>query len=96
VKTAMTCPFSRKACKECAVYRGRHYYLCMERAFRTCEWDMAKYCRVESRKGYEDCGKTFMILTDFTISPRAISNIEDLIEEKEFLRPKEKGEGHDT
>jgi hypothetical protein len=57
---------------------------------------MEKYCRVGSRKSYEDCDKTFMILTDFTVSPRAISNIEDLIEEKEFLRPQEKGEKHDT
>jgi hypothetical protein len=27
-KTEMACPFSGKLCKECAVYRGRHYYLC--------------------------------------------------------------------
>ena len=25
---SMVCPFSRKACMECAVYRGRHRYLC--------------------------------------------------------------------
>ncbi len=23
---SMTCPFTRKACTDCAVYRGRHHY----------------------------------------------------------------------
>lgn len=27
-KTKMICPFSGKQCRECPVYRGRHYYLC--------------------------------------------------------------------
>ena len=26
-KTAMVCPFSNKACTECALFRGRHHYL---------------------------------------------------------------------
>jgi len=30
-KTPMRCPFNEKLCKECQIYRGRHYYLC------TCE-----------------------------------------------------------
>jgi len=27
-KTRMICPFSKGMCVECALYRGRHYYLC--------------------------------------------------------------------
>ena len=27
-KEKMICPFSGELCKECAFYRGRHYYLC--------------------------------------------------------------------
>ncbi len=27
-KPEMVCPFSKKACIECAQFRGRHYYLC--------------------------------------------------------------------
>jgi hypothetical protein len=27
-KTKMVCPFSSNLCRECALYRGRHYYLC--------------------------------------------------------------------
>ena len=30
-KTPMLCTFNEKLCKECHIYRGRHYYLC------TCE-----------------------------------------------------------
>ena len=27
-KTSMICPFSRKLCIECELYRGKHYFLC--------------------------------------------------------------------
>ena len=33
-KAEMICPFSGKLCKECAVYRGRHYYLCFSKKYR--------------------------------------------------------------
>jgi hypothetical protein len=57
---------------------------------------MAKYRRAEFRKSYESRDKTFMILRDFTVIPGAISNIEDLIEEREILGCEEKGEKYDT
>ena len=33
-KTAMLCPFMDEPCKECAYYRGRHYYLCFCEEYR--------------------------------------------------------------
>jgi hypothetical protein len=30
----MVCPFSGKLCRECALYRGRHYFLCFEKHYR--------------------------------------------------------------
>ncbi len=33
-KTSMLCPFSHKLCKECAVYRGKHYYLSFCKQYR--------------------------------------------------------------
>ena len=33
-KEDMICPFSGKLCRECALYRGRHYYLCFSRKYR--------------------------------------------------------------
>jgi hypothetical protein len=33
-KEDMICPFSGKLCRECALYRGRHYYLCFSKKYR--------------------------------------------------------------
>jgi len=33
-KEKMLCPFSGKLCKECPLYRGRHYYLCFNKNYR--------------------------------------------------------------
>ena len=33
-KTKMMCPFSGKLCAECAIYRGRHYYMCFNVKYR--------------------------------------------------------------
>jgi hypothetical protein len=33
-KAEMICPFSGELCKECALYRGRHYYLCFCKSYR--------------------------------------------------------------
>ena len=33
-KVTMKCPFSGVVCKDCPVYRGRHYYLCFCEKYR--------------------------------------------------------------
>jgi hypothetical protein len=33
-KEGVICPFSSRLCEECALYRGRHYYLCFCREYR--------------------------------------------------------------
>jgi hypothetical protein len=33
-KEDMLCPFTGKLCRECALYRGRHYYLCFNKKYR--------------------------------------------------------------
>jgi len=35
-KRKMLCPFSGELCKECPLYRGRHYYLCFNEKYRGC------------------------------------------------------------
>jgi hypothetical protein len=35
-KTKMLCPFSGELCKDCPVYRGRHFYLCFCSKYRGC------------------------------------------------------------
>ena len=33
-KARMLCPFSGQLCKDCPVYRGRHFYLCFCEKYR--------------------------------------------------------------
>lgn len=33
-KEDMLCPFSAQLCKECPLYRGRHYYMCFCSKYR--------------------------------------------------------------
>jgi len=33
-KEKMLCPFSKQLCRECPLYRGRHYYLCFSKSYR--------------------------------------------------------------
>jgi hypothetical protein len=33
-KTEMICPFSGRLCRECSLYRGRHYFLCFSKKYR--------------------------------------------------------------
>jgi hypothetical protein len=33
-KQKMMCPISDRLCEECALYRGRHYYLCFCQKYR--------------------------------------------------------------
>ena len=33
-KLKMLCPYSRQMCRECSVFRGRHYYLCLCKEYR--------------------------------------------------------------
>ena len=33
-KLRMLCTFSRQPCKDCALYRGRHYALCYSESYR--------------------------------------------------------------
>ncbi len=33
-KQKMRCVFSEQLCRECSLFRGRHYYLCFSRTYR--------------------------------------------------------------
>jgi hypothetical protein len=33
-KEQMLCPFNGQLCRECALYRGRHYFLCFNKKYR--------------------------------------------------------------
>jgi hypothetical protein len=41
-KEQVLCPFSKKLCAECALYRGRHYFLCYCQSYRGYLGDQTK------------------------------------------------------
>jgi hypothetical protein len=46
-KIGMMCPFSNRLCEECALYRGRHYYLCFCQRYRGYIGDPAELAKGE-------------------------------------------------
>lgn len=47
-KTKMLCPFTKELCRECAQYRGRHYYLCFCTKYRGCIGDTGEQAERET------------------------------------------------
>jgi hypothetical protein len=45
----MKCPFSDRLCEECALYRGRHYYLCYCQTYRGYLGDPAELAKEKPR-----------------------------------------------
>jgi hypothetical protein len=96
VKAGMICPFSNNACTECALYRGRHLYLCFSKDHRRSKWDMPGHSTAAFPEARVESDKTFGMPTDISVFSTVISDVEDRIEEEEFSRLKKKGEEHDT
>jgi hypothetical protein len=95
-RVAISCPFSGEVCTECAIYRGRHFYLCFEKMYRESGRDITQQSGRELRKTHGNEDETSKRLTGSPASPRIIFDVEDLIEAEKFSRLKEKGETHDT
>ena len=83
---AMACPFSNKACVECAIYRGRHFYLCFAKAYSESGRNMTHHSRTELLKAHGNEGETSKKPTAIATKLTVISNVEDLIEAEEFSR----------
>jgi hypothetical protein len=74
-KTKMLCPFSKELCKECPLYRGRHYYLCFYTKYRGYLRDAEKQAKQKSRPSRVDkkfempqklpSSPTWLVLNDF-------------------------------
>lgn len=79
-KAQMVCPFSKKSCIECAVFRGRHYYLCSaprspgEKSI----WSTTKWFKVESLKRNSQAEK----LPILKLSSKCLTNVEDCMERR--------------
>jgi hypothetical protein len=49
----MVCPFSKRGCRQCGVFLGRHYYLCYEPEDRSelSLWSKGKWCVLDGPDG---------------------------------------------
>ena len=92
-KISMACPFTHHECTECPVYRGRHFYHCFSKSIQGSEWEMVKHSYVEFRKPEGDNDKTFGMPDEIILESAVISNVEDIVENEELSRLKERREG---
>jgi hypothetical protein len=80
-KAQMVCPFSKKPCIACAIFRGRHYYLCFAPNFNGHSWGSSK------TTGFKSNGSTRNFDVEKPpVLPRSskwIHNVEDLVERSE-------------
>ena len=73
------CPFSRTICRECAIYRGRHFELCAAHNYRlrTTKGTNTKAWQTEVFSKWD--------MPDIPDGANIMVDIEDFIEEKEGL-----------
>jgi hypothetical protein len=82
-RATMACPISKGACVECAIYRGRHYYLCYSPKYRgqTMESEgreQSRPCESETRDF------TFGMPEGVEVGLNCIRNVEEIVERREL------------
>ena len=87
-KVAMACPFSNKMCRDCAVFRGSHYYLCFKKEYRGCLIDENGNSTRKTSYGLDDF--SFGVPEDLLTDSKMLRDVEDVIEAEEFGKYKEK------
>jgi len=88
-KHKIVCPFSGTACKECAVYRGRHYYLCYSAAYRGSSFDPERIRELKIAETPDEPGKTFGMPEKIDVGAQCVRNVEEYGIEKEFAALKQ-------
>jgi hypothetical protein len=82
-KAKMVCPISRGACVECAIYRGRHYYLCYSPKYRG--HAIEPEGRAQSRPDGTKAGDfTFGMPEGVDVGLNCIRNVEEIVERREL------------
>lgn len=83
-KFKVLCPFSRKACRECGIFRGRHLGLCYFPAHQdrilNKEELAAKGQKIEKPKPAN--GNTRFDFPELPENPKWLANLEDLFERR--------------
>ncbi len=83
-KHKILCPISGTACVECAIYRGRHYYLCYSSSYKGSSFDPERVKELKATECKEDPGKTFGMPGKIEVGSQCVRNVEEYGIEKEF------------
>jgi hypothetical protein len=95
-KGIIPCPFSKKTCKECAIFRGRHIHLCTGKPYRISDRETTGASAIQHRSHCKTRDQTFGMPRSVVVSPTVICNVEDIVEGQESHKLKKKGGKHDT
>jgi hypothetical protein len=79
-KIKMTCPISKGVCTECAIYRGRHFYLCFSKEYRGASLGANQIddLKAQYKRDHEVQDNKFGMPDDIHMSPKWIQNVEDI------------------
>jgi len=83
-KHKILCPISHTVCTECAIYRGRHFYLCYSTAFKGSAFDPERIRQFKEAEKKKEPDKTFGMPETVEVGPQCINNFEEYAIEKEF------------
>ena len=83
-KHKILCPISHTVCTECAIYRGRHFYLCYSTAFIGSAFDPERIRQFKEAEKKKEPDKTFGMPETVEVGPQCINNFEEYAIEKEF------------
>jgi len=84
-KVTMACPISKGPCVDCAIYRGRHFYLCFSKEYRGVSLGASQIEELKSqykKKKHDDTTDVrFGMPEELQASPKWIQNVEELAED---------------
>jgi|GEM_PF-314663 len=95
-KVKMTCPISKGVCTECAIYRGRHFFLCFSKEYHGASLgaNQIDELKAQYRKDNKVQDEKFGMPDGIQTSPKWIQNVEDIVGEVAEVRAKlQKREG---
>jgi len=83
-KHKILCPISGGACIECAIYRGRHYYLCYSQNFRGTSFYPERIQELKSTDRADETDETIGMPEKIDGGKQCIRNVEEYGIEREF------------
>lgn len=89
-KVSMVCPFSNKMCRDCAIYRGSHYYLCFKKEYRGCLLEGNGKGSKERKNVYGMKDLRVEVPDEILASRKVLADVEDMVEAEELGKFKKK------